>query len=129
MEELRRYKKKASAYVIAVKLELDTAGFTYRKWGGEQFCKAGDWIVYNNSDTYTIDQDTFTKTYEKVSPGLYVKSSIVWAETANHSGVIKTKKGETHYKSGDYMIYNDLDRKDGYAIDAATFKSLYELIE
>ncbi|MCP5004175.1 MAG: hypothetical protein GY941_09585, partial [Planctomycetes bacterium] len=45
MEGLRRYRKKATANVIAVRLELDTDGFTYRKWGGEQFCKAGDWIV------------------------------------------------------------------------------------
>ena len=128
MDELRRYRKKTTAYVIAVKLDLDTAGFTYRKWGGEQLCKPGDWVVYNKGDTYTIDQETFSKTYEQVSPGLYVKVSNVWAEKADHSGVIKTKEGETHYKTGDYLVYNDIDRNDSYAIDAATFKSLYELI-
>ncbi len=129
MEEIRRYKKKSTAYIIAVKLDLDTSGFSYRKWGGDQTCKSGDWIVYNKGDTYTIDQDTFSKTYEQVSPGLYVKPNIVWAETAEHSGVIKTKEGETYYKSGDYLVYNESDRKDGYAIDVSTFKSLYELIE
>ncbi len=129
MEELRRYKKKSTAYIIAVKLDLETSGFTYRKWGGIQTCKSGDWIVCNEGDTYTIDQETFMKTYEQVSPGIYVKPNIIWAKTTNHSGVIKTKEGETHYKSGDYLVYNDLDRKDGYAVDTETFKSLYELIE
>ena len=129
MAELRRFKKKTTAHVIAIMLDLDTAGFTYRKWGGEQFCKPGDWIVYNQSDTYTIDKETFSKTYERVSPGKYVKTSIIWAEIAERSGVIKTKEGETHYQHGDYLVYNDLDRKDGYAINAATFESLYDLIE
>ena len=83
----------------------------------------------NKGDTYTIDHETFINTYELVSPGLYVKVNVVMVEVADCSGVIKTKEGETYYKSGDYLVYNDLDRKDGYAIDGATFKSLYELIE
>jgi hypothetical protein len=128
MAKLHRYKKKATAYVVAVKVDLDTKGFTYHKWGGLQTCKSGDWLVYNQGDTYTIDQETFSVTYEPISPGLYVKSSIVWAEVAEDSGAIVTKEGETHYRSGDYLVYNNEGRKDGYAIDSETFKTLYELI-
>ena len=129
MERLHRYKKKATAFVIAVKVDLDTDGFTYRKWGSLQTCKSGDWLVYNQGDTYTIDQETFSNTYEQISPGLFVKTNIVWAEVTEESGAIETKEGETHYKPGDYLVYNNENRKDGYAIDSATFKSLYELIE
>ncbi len=129
MESLHRYKKKATAYVVAVKVDLDTDKFTYRKWGSLQTCKSGDWLVYNQGDTYTIDQETFTDTYEQISPGLFVKTNIVWAEVTEESGAIETKEGETQYKPGDYLVYNSEDRKDGYAMDSATFKSLYELIE
>ncbi len=129
MERLHRYKKKATAYVIAVKVELDTDGFTYRKWESLQTCKSGDWLVYNQGDTYTIDQETFSNTYEQISPGLFVKTNIVWAEVTDESGAIETKEGETHYKPGDYLVYNNENRKDGYAMDSVTFKSLYELIE
>src|SRR5215831_2695516 len=41
----RRYKKKPTAFVTAVQLDLDTEGFTYNKWGGKQVCKRGDWLV------------------------------------------------------------------------------------
>ncbi len=129
MEKLHRYKKKATASVVAVKVDLDTDGFTYRKWGSQQACKTGDWLVNNQGDTYTIDQETFSSTYEQISPGLYVKTNIVWAEVTGDSGSIKTKEGETHYKPGDYLVYNNENRKDGYAMESATFKSLYELIE
>lgn len=128
MAKLHCYKKNATAYVIAVKIDLDTDGFTYRKWGSLQTCKSGDWLVCNQGDTYTIDQETFSDSYEQISPGLYIKTNIVWAEVAEDSGVIKTKEGETHYRSGDYLVYNSEGREDGYAMDPATFKSLYELI-
>ncbi len=129
MENLHRYKKKSTASVVAVKVDLDTDEFTYRKWGSLQTCKPGDWLVYNQGDTYTIDQETFSNTYEQISPGLYVKTNIVWAEVAGDSGAIKTKEGETHYKPGNYLVYNNENRKDGYAMEPATFKSLYELIK
>lgn len=35
MSDLRRYRRRAEATVVAVKIDLDTEGFTYRKWGGE----------------------------------------------------------------------------------------------
>ena len=56
--------KRPDQKVHAVRLDLETDGFTYRKWGAEQRCKRGDWLVSNpddagNSDTYTVDADTF----------------------------------------------------------------------
>lgn len=49
--------------VVAVPLELETDGFTYEKWGSVQRCKAGDWVVNNGGDIYTVDRQTFERTY------------------------------------------------------------------
>lgn len=126
MSELRRYRRKAGAQITAVQLELDTDGFSYRKWGSDQACKPGDWIVNNDGDVYTIDRETFAQTYKEVGPGRYAKTVLVWAEQAKSPGVIETKEGETHYGAGDYLVYNDAERRDGYAMKAETFHKLYE---
>lgn len=90
---MRQYRKKKQASVIAIQVDLDTTGFEYQKWGGTQKCKRGDWLVSNQGDTYTVDQETFTRTYRQISPGVYEKASAVWAEQADKSGTIKTKEG------------------------------------
>jgi hypothetical protein len=112
--------------VTAVRLDLDTDGFTYLKWGGTQRCKRGDWLVNNQGDVYTIDAQTFERTYQMVSPGLYEKVASVWAEVAAEPGTIQTKEGSTAYVAGDYLVFNAPDRKDGYAMKAETFRQLYE---
>lgn len=58
----RKYKKKPTSFVTAVRPDLDTKGFVYNKWGGEQVCKRGDWLVNNNGDTYTVSRGSFAKT-------------------------------------------------------------------
>jgi len=110
-----------------VRLDLDTDGFTYRKWGGQQRCKAGDWIVCNyDGDTYTIDAEVFARTYREAGKGVYEKTSTVWAVRADAAGVIPTKEGSTAYEAGDMLVFNDPDGTDGYAMSAAKFASLYE---
>ena len=125
MQRRKKYRKIATSFVTAVQLDLDTEGFTYTKWGGQQVCKPGDWLLDNNGDKYTVSQESFARTYENVSPGVYFKSAPVWAEVAEASGKIKTKEGETAYRAGDYLVYNNEDGKDGYAMTAETFNSMY----
>jgi hypothetical protein len=122
----RRFKKKADRFVVAVQLNLDTDGFTYRKWGAEQRCKPGDWLVDNGGDIYTVDGAVFAKTYRRVSPGIYVKSTPVWAEVATKPGSVATNEGESHYKAGDYLVYNNEDGTDAYCVSRAKFESMYE---
>jgi len=129
MSELRCYRKKKEASVAAVQVALDTDGFSYRKWGGTQFCKPGDWLVNNQGDTYTVDRETFESTYSEVSPGTYKKSAPVWAQKADEPGVVETKEGATHYIAGDYLVFNDADRKDGYAVSADKFEAMYAPVE
>ena len=62
MSSRLKYVKRATAAVVAVPLELETDGFTYEKWGSVQRCKAGDWVVNNGGDIYTVDRQTFERT-------------------------------------------------------------------
>ncbi len=129
MSALRKYKKKPDSFVTAVQLRLDTDGFAYEKWGGTQRCKRGDWLVDNDGDVYTVDEETFARTYERVSPGVFVKTAEVWAEVAEEPGSIDTLEGVTHYSAGDYLVYNRAGRKDGYAVEADEFEAMYEPVD
>jgi hypothetical protein len=113
--------------VAAVRLSLDTDGLVYRKWGAEQRAKPGDWIVDSDGDVYTVDAEAFAQTYRAVGLGAFVKTTPVWAERAAQAGTVKTKEGVTHYEAGDYVVSNNRDGSDGYAITAAKFEALYTL--
>jgi hypothetical protein len=126
MTTRRRYRKKPDQSVVAIQLDLDTDGFTYRKWGAEQRCKRGDWLVNNNGDVYTVDRDVFAKTYRQLRPGIYFKSTPVWAEVASKPGSVTTKEGESHYEAGDYLVYNNEDGTDAYCMGTAKFEAMYE---
>jgi len=121
----RRFVRRLDRPVVAIRLPLDSNGFAYRKWGGEQRAKPGDWIVDNEGDVYTVDAEIFMRTYRQTGPGTYVKTTPVWAEQAQLAGSVKTKEGVTHYDAGDYLVSNNTDGSDEYAIRAATFESLY----
>jgi hypothetical protein len=94
-----------------------------------QTCKPGDWLVNNNGDTYTVDRDVFARTYRQTAPGTYVKVSPIWAEVATTAGEVRTKEGATHYKPGDYLVYNEPDGGDGYAVSRENFERMYEPLE
>ncbi len=126
---VRKYRRKTDSYVTAVQLNLDTEGFTYRKWGALQTCRPGDWIVENAGDTYTVSRDSFAKTYRQLSPGVYVKFAEVYAIVAVQAGTIQTQEGSTDYYAGDYLVYNNPDLSDGYAVSKARFEALYEPVE
>ena len=64
-----------------------------------------------------------------MSPGQYEKNASVWAEQATQSGNIQTKEGSTAYSAGDYLVFNDSERKDGYAMKESKFRDLYESVE
>jgi hypothetical protein len=121
----RRYVRRPDRPVAAVRLTLDTDGLTYRKWGGEQRAKPGDWIVDNDGDVYTVDADVFARTYQRTDTGAYVKTTPVWAERATSSGSVKTKEGSTQYEAGDYLVSNKSDGSDEYAVTAKKFEELY----
>jgi hypothetical protein len=121
-----KYVKRATQTVVAVQLALETAGFTYQKWGGVQRCKTGDWIVNNDGEVYTVDCETFERTYHQVGAGTYVKITPVWAEVAEEEGCVQTKEGATHYRAGAYLVFNEQQGGDAYAVSADKFEAMYE---
>jgi hypothetical protein len=123
----RRYVRRPDSPVVAIRLAVDTDGFVYRKWGAEQRAKPGDWLVDNDGDVYTVDADVFARTYNKVDrgPGAYVKTTPVWARKAETAGAVPTKEGQTNYQAGDYIVSNNEDESDQYAISAAKFEAMY----
>lgn len=125
----RRYRKRADQFVVAVQLKLETEGFVYHKWGGEQRCKPGDWLVDNQGDVYSVDSETFDQTYAQKSPGIYVKTTAIWAERADEPGKVATKEGVSHYRAGDYLVSNNEDGSDAYCISKQKFESIYEPVE
>jgi hypothetical protein len=121
-----RYRRKPGNPVIAIQLALEMPGFGYVKWGHEQRCKAGDWLVDNDGEVYTVDADSFARTYRALDRGRYVKSGTVWAEQATEAGQVATKEGRTAYEKGDFLVSNNEDGSDAYAIEAEKFAQMYE---
>ena len=126
MSDRLKYVKRPDQTVIAVRLALETDGFTYQKWGGTQRCKPGDWIVDSGRDVYTVDGATFARTYRHVRDGAYVKTTPVWAEVASTDGRVTTKEGSTGYAAGDYLVFNQEDGADSYAVTKAEFERMYQ---
>jgi hypothetical protein len=127
--ERKRYRRKAGQPITAVRLDLDTPGLQYRKWDHDQFAKQGDWLVDNDGDVYTVEATTFAKTYRTTSPGRYEKTGFVWAERAAQAGRVATKEGHTAYAAGDWLVSNDEDGRDAYAMGAAAFERMYQPAE
>lgn len=123
---LRPYRRRQGMRVQAIPLTLTTEGFQYQKWGDIQTCKPGDWIVRRGEEVYTVDAETFARTYRAVGEGLYEKHSPVWAQLAAADGVVQTKEGDTHYRAGDVLVCNQPDGSDAYAMGRLTFEQLYE---
>ena len=118
--------KRPDQSVCAVQVKLDTDGFTYRKWGAVQTCKANDWLVDNGGDVYSVDAASFERTYRRQPDGRFLKVTPIWAEVAAEPGSVKTKEGETYYASGDYLVFNERGGGDAYAVSKDKFETMYE---
>ncbi|MGH1486027.1 MAG: DUF4231 domain-containing protein [Cellvibrionaceae bacterium] len=120
------YYQKKHKTVTALPIDLTKGELTYQKWGGEQKAKQGDWLVCRDGEYYTVEKESFTKTYRKVEGSTYIKTAPVWVERAQYAGEIKTKEGITQYSKGDYLVYNNEDKFDGYAVEKTNFESMYQ---
>lgn len=123
----QQYRRKPDQAVTAIRLQLEFDGFTYRKWGADQRAQAGDWLVEHDGEVYSVAADSFARTYRAVSPGRWLKTTPIWAEIATQDGDVATKEGRTHFKVGDWLVSNEADGSDPYAIGAKKFQKLYEL--
>lgn len=112
--------------MVAIQVDLDTDGFSYFKWGAQQRCKPGDWLVDNGGDVYSVDQAVFAETYRKVATGHYIKVTPIWAEQATEDGSVVTKEGKSYYKAGDYLVTNSPEDGDEYCMSKRKFEEMYE---
>ena len=126
MSKLQKYFRRPDTAVKAIQLALDMDDLTYKKWGEVQSAAAGDWLVENEGDTYTVDNDSFQNTYRSVGPAQYIKTEPIWARKAIEAGKITTKEGETPYQAGDMIVFNNEDETDGYSMSLQKFEKLYE---
>lgn len=126
MSTRQRFRRRPEHAVTAVRLLLDTEGLVYRKWGGLQRARAGDWLVDNGGEVYTVAADSFAASYRLLSPGRYLKTSPVWAERASRAGSVATREGRSHYAAGDWLVSNQPDGGDAYTVSAERFAQLYE---
>jgi hypothetical protein len=122
----QRYRRKPGQAVTAIRLQLELDRFTYRKWGADQCARAGDWLIEHDGEVHTVAADSFARTYRAVGPGRWLKTTPVWAEAATQDGSVATKEGRTHFKIGDWLVSNEPDGSDSYAIRADRFQQLYE---
>ena len=122
----QRSRHKSNQAVTAVQLALDFDVLRYTKWGDVQTAKPGDWLVDNDGNVYTVAADSFAKTYRQAGPGRWLKFAPVWAERAEQAGSVATKEGRTHHDAGDWLVCNEEDGSDSYAITADKFETMYE---
>ncbi len=125
MAKRKCYLKKSGNPVTAVKMDLAFDDFIYQKWNASQSGKPGDWLVNNNDDVYTVDNDYFRKNYKCLSPGVYEKIGEIWAEVAQEDGSIETVEGSTSYIAGDYLVYDREVGGVGYAVSKQDFERMY----
>lgn len=125
----RKFIPRPDRPVTAVQLALDTDGLVYRKWGGEQRAKPNDWLVNNAGEVYTVDASSFAATYRPIDPvampGLFVKTTPVWAVEATIAGAVATREGQSHYEAGDFIVSNNPNGDDSYAVARDTFHGRY----
>ena len=126
MSAQQRFRRRPDQTVVAVQLDLDTDGLRYRKWGHEQQAKRGDWLVDNKGDIYTVDAKSFAQTYRQVQRGAWLKTTPVWATQATQAGSVQTKEGHTQVRAGDWVVANNADGSDAYAMGADKFQAMYE---
>jgi hypothetical protein len=130
------YRKTETIVAVRMDLDMDMGPLRYRKWGGEQTAKPGDWLVLSNGDTYTIDADEFAKTYAPLvfagreePTGHFRKTAITYAFEASKAGTITTLEGESDFEAGDYICASNPEMLDGYPVSRETFEATYEVAE
>ena len=127
------YRAAGGLPVNAIQLTFDESekSISYVKWGGEQTAKFGDWLVHNptGGDTYTVDNESFYNTYMAVADtfGLYQKKG-AWCKRVPFNAApftIPTKEGGTQVNPGDWLMANNVDLSDKYAMRHEKWLKLY----
>lgn len=85
---------------VAIQLQSGTTGFSYHKWVTSQSCKPGDWIVKNAFDMYTVDENSFSRSYRAASLSCHRIFSPVRASMVGLGCTNESKEGFTQCQAG-----------------------------
>lgn len=108
--------------VKAEQLRADRAWETRR--GGRLVGRAGDWLVSEDGDHWTVTAEVFAQTYKPTDVhGHYRKTARVRAVRMARRFLVETLEGPVPGEANDWLVQNP--GGDAWPIDAKTFERRY----
>lgn len=86
---------------------------------------AGDWLLSDGSDEWTVTNDVFTASYRALGDGSYQKTATVTAVQLDEPFAVDTLEGVATGAAGDWLVRNPTG--ESWPIPAATFAKRYRL--
>lgn len=103
--------------------QLDTDHEWTTSGGDVLVGRAGDWLVSNDSDMWTVAADVFERTYEQLPNGRWRKTALITAVRATERTTIQTLEGPAVAEVGDWIATNPTG--ESWPIKADTFARHY----
>ena len=60
---------------------------------------------------------------------MYRKTGVVYARAATEPGTVVTNEGSSDYRAGDYLVFNEPDDGDAYAVSKDKFEKMYQPLD
>lgn len=96
----RRYRP--TAVVRATRLASPRVWRTAR--GSALSAAAGDWLVTDGAEEWTVAPDIFRRTYRRLADGRFVKQEPVRAARLDRSAEVPTLEGVARAEAGDWVL-------------------------
>ena len=111
------------AVVDAVRLTEDSEWATAN--GDPLSASAGDWMLSDGGDHWSVAPDVFAASYEPVGDGRYAKTATVTAIQLTAPFAVDTLEGVATGAAGDWLVRNPTG--ECWPVPAETFSKRYEL--
>jgi hypothetical protein len=85
---------------------------------------AGDWLLSDGADQWSVADDVFAKSYRPIGDGRYEKTATVIAVRLDEPFAVQTLEGVATGAAGDWLVRNPTG--ESWPIPAATFAKRYE---
>jgi hypothetical protein len=113
---------RSTAVVDATRLTAPRTWHTAR--GCALAAVAGDWLVTDGSEEWTVAADIFARTYDRLPDGRYAKHATVDAVRTDRPVEVRTLEGPARAEPGDWVLRG----VDGelWTVTDAYFRTHYE---
>lgn len=113
---------RSKAIVRATRVQQDT---TWTASGGNTLsANTGDWWVVDGNDKWSVTDDVFVRTYERLAAGRYRKSATVSAARIDAPFAVQTLEGLACGRPGDWLVQNPTG--ECWPVPHAIFSRRYE---